>query len=352
MAKISVIIPIYGVEKYLQECLDSVVNQSFDDIEIILINDGSKDGCPEIIDEYAQRDSRIVAIHKENGGYGHSCNIGLERATGEYVAIIEPDDYIDSEMFKNLYKIAKEYDSDIVKSCFYDNLQTPYLSECKIASWNDYIPEDKSFTIKEYPYFLHYHPSIWSCIYKREFLNRHHIRFVEVSGAGWSDNPFQVQTMCLAQRINYTSKAYYYWRRLNDNASDDLKDWTIPFLRSNEIHEWLKQNKIDDENCLACLYMREGAYIQIVLGKKYTKAELKVVFDEIERMVSRMDSNILQHNKLIKKKDRKKLFKFKTNLASFYRQHRLKQFRQNLLSIRWNKREKTITLLGRKWRFD
>ena len=268
MPKVSVIVPIYGVEKYLRECVDSILNQTLKDIEIILIDDGGKDNCPQIIDEYAQKDERIVAIHKANGGYGQTCNVGLERATGEYVAIVEPDDYIDCKMYEDLYNIAKKYESDIVKSCFFDNLQSKQETRVKKTEWKDSIPEDKSFTIKEYPYFLYYHPSIWSCIYKKEFLDKHNIKFVEAPGSGWTDNPFQVQTMCLAEKINYTSKAYYYWRRLNYNESDDLKDYTIPFKRSDEIHKWLHENNIDDENILVNLYKRELEYINIVLGIK------------------------------------------------------------------------------------
>lgn len=108
MPKISVIIPVYGVEKYLKECLDSVLNQSLKDLEIILIDDGGKDNCPQIIDDYAKKDSRIIAIHKPNGGYGQTCNVGLEKATGEYVAIVEPDDYIDSKMYEDFRKAKQK----------------------------------------------------------------------------------------------------------------------------------------------------------------------------------------------------------------------------------------------------
>lgn len=355
MPKVSVIVPVYGVEKYLRECLDSILSQTLIDMEILLIDDGGDDKCPHIIDDYAQKDSRIVAIHKQNGGYGQSCNVGLERATGEYISIIEPDDYVDFQMLENLYNIAKQYNSDIVKSGFYDNLQSKEKICCKQVEWNDYIPKDKSFTIKEYPYFLYYHPSIWSCIYKKEFLDKHKIRFVEAPGAGWTDNLFQVQTMCLAERINYTSEAYYYWRRINANESYDLKDWTIPFKRSDEIHQWLADNNINDEKCLASLYMREHAYIQIVLGKQYSKEELDTVFSEIEKMTSRMDINIIKNCSFMKKRLKKSLILAKTNLPKFYKDFKFKQqklklrkFRQNLISIRWNKREKRIVLFGVK----
>ena len=134
MSKVSIIVPIYGVEKFLRECVDSILNQSLKDIEIILIDDGGKDNCPQIIDEYAQKDNRIIAIHKQNGGYGQTCNVGLERATGEYVAIVEPDDYIDSKMYEDLYNIACKFNSDIVKSCFYDNLQASLIHLLKSVS--------------------------------------------------------------------------------------------------------------------------------------------------------------------------------------------------------------------------
>ena len=226
MAKVSVIVPIYGVEKYLRECLDSIVNQTLSDLEIILIDDGSKDNCPQIIDEYAQKDNRIIAIHKENDGYGSAMNVGLENVTGEYIGIVEPDDYIDSKMYEDLYKIAKEYDSDVVKSCFYDNLQAKEEQRILKTKWDDdKIPQNRSFKITECGLFLQYHPSIWSCIYKRKFLKKHNIRFIEAPGSGWTDNPFQVQTMCRAERINYTPNAYYYWRRLN---KDEFKNASNP----------------------------------------------------------------------------------------------------------------------------
>lgn len=342
MAKISVIVPIYGVEKYLRECLDSIINQTFRDLEIILIDDGGKDNCPQIIDEYAQKDERIIAIHKENGGYGRACNVGLDRASGEYISIIEPDDYIKENMFADLYKIAEEYGSDIVKSGFYDNLQSKSLTRCKKAEFSEDIPIDRSFQITEYPYFLIYHPSIWSCLYRRAFLKKHNIRFAEVPGAGWSDNPFQVQTMCLAERINYTPEGYYYWRRLNENESDDLKDYMIPFRRCDEIHEWLDENNISDENILACLYVRELNYIKIVLGMLRLR-DIQPAFRLIKLMLKRMDKNIVYHNKFVDKR-RKKFYTLVSGLCfAAY----LNEVRRRLISVKWNKKEKSVKVLGR-----
>ena len=119
MAKVSIIIPTYNVEMYLVECMDSVVRQTLKDIEIICINDGSTDGSLEILKSYAEKDDRIIIVDKENGGYGIAMNIGLEKATGEYIGIVEPDDFVPINMYEDLYEIAKENNLDFVKADFY-----------------------------------------------------------------------------------------------------------------------------------------------------------------------------------------------------------------------------------------
>ena len=116
---VSVVIPVYNVKKYIKECLDSVLNQTLNNIQIICVDDGSTDGSEKILDEYEKKDSRITVIHKANGGYGQAMNIGNAHARGEYIAILEPDDYIDIDMYEELYSIAKEKDLDFVKSNYY-----------------------------------------------------------------------------------------------------------------------------------------------------------------------------------------------------------------------------------------
>ena len=119
MTKVSILMPACNVEKFLRECMDSVVGQTLKDIEIICIDDGSKDSTGDILDEYAEQDDRIKVIHKPNSGYGHSMNVGLQNATGEYVGIIETDDFADPDMFEKLYEVAKRTDADVVKSNYY-----------------------------------------------------------------------------------------------------------------------------------------------------------------------------------------------------------------------------------------
>ena len=115
MAKVSVIVPVYNVEKYIKKCLDSLVNQTLEDIEIIVVNDGSPDNSQKIIDRYVKKyPKKVKSYIKENGGLGSARNYGLTKATGEYIAFVDSDDYVDLEMYEKLYNIAKQKDIDIV----------------------------------------------------------------------------------------------------------------------------------------------------------------------------------------------------------------------------------------------
>jgi len=299
MAKVSVIIPVYNVEKYLRECLDSVVNQTLQDIEIICVDDGGKDKCPQIIDEYAKNDERITVIHKENGGYGQSCNVGLEKASGEYVAILEPDDYIAPNMYEDLFEAAIKNNADIVRSNYIDNFD---IEGNRFQKTNSNFTIDKpqtAFTLKEFPMLMYTHPSIWSCIFKRDFLNKNNIRFVEAPGAGWTDNPFQVQTMCLAKRIFYIDKAYYYWRRVNLHSEDDLKDFRIPFKRTTEIHQWLKDNNVDDEGILSYLYKREICYFKII-NKVLKKKDIPEYLNLVQKYFQTVNISFVENSTILK----------------------------------------------------
>ena len=116
---ISVIVPIYNVEKYLDRCLKSIINQTYKNLEIILIDDGSPDNCGTICDEYAKKDNRIKVVHKDNGGLVKARNTGLDIATGEYISFIDPDDWIELNMYEEMIKIADETNTDIVRCGYY-----------------------------------------------------------------------------------------------------------------------------------------------------------------------------------------------------------------------------------------
>lgn len=272
MPKISIIVPIYGVENYLEQCLDSLVSQTLKDIEIICVDDGGKDRCPEIIDAYAKQYDFVKAIHKQNAGYGAACNTGLDNSIGDYIAIVEPDDFVESTMYKDLYDLTNGGIIDIVKSNL--NSYDVVTQNLRTFGWTSYYPcPDKPFVINEYPWLLTVHPSIFTAIYKRQFLLDNKIRWVEAPGAGWTDNPFQVQTMCKAKSIVYTDTAYYTWRCFGGNSVVLAKPDVI-LSRMEEIHDWLDSEHIDDSGILEMLCKRHLKYINSVLVQENSTNDL------------------------------------------------------------------------------
>ena len=217
MPKISILVPIYNVEKYLAECLESIVKQTLTDIEIICINDGSTDNSLKIIQNFANKDSRIKVVDKANSGYGASMNLGLSMATGEYIGIVESDDFVKTEMFFDLYQIAQENDADIVKSDFYEfnSKKNSYRKSGKISRFI----ANRVISAKAEPKILKIMPSIWSAIYKREFLNENNICFLETPNASYQDTSFSFKALSLAKRILFTTNAYLYYRTDNENSS-------------------------------------------------------------------------------------------------------------------------------------
>ena len=119
MKKVSVIVPVYNTSNYLEKCITSLLNQTLQDIEIIMVNDGSLDNSREIIEEFQKKDNRILLFNKENGGQASARNLGLSKATGEYVAFLDSDDYISPVMYEQLYNKAKSMDYDIVLCNYY-----------------------------------------------------------------------------------------------------------------------------------------------------------------------------------------------------------------------------------------
>ena len=184
MVKVSIIVPIYNEEKYLEECLESILNQTLKEIEIICVNDGSTDSSKAIIDKYAFKDPRIKAIHKENAGNGNTMNCGLAEATGEYIGIVESDDSVEANMYEKLYALSQKGTVDIVKGNFWDCYEEPDGRVTKVENLErQELPQlTKAGNVHQQYGILWGHPSIWSAIYRRDFIERNHIRFKEVKG--------------------------------------------------------------------------------------------------------------------------------------------------------------------------
>ncbi len=214
--KISVLVPCYNVEKYLCQCLDSILAQTFPDMEIICLNDGSTDGTLSIIKEYAQKDNRIVVVDKANSGYGATMNVGLNRAQGEYVAIIESDDYIEPKMMETLFEEAQKDHLDLVRCLYTIHNELTGLDEVVSYPYSDLC--GKIFCpIKEQRAFL-IPPSIWVGLYNRKFLNNNEIRFLETPGASYQDTSFAFKVYASAKRVKIIPEALHNYR-INSNSS-------------------------------------------------------------------------------------------------------------------------------------
>lgn len=173
---VSVIVPIYKVEEYLADCVDSIINQTYSNLEIILVDDGSPDNCPKLCDEYALKDQRIKVLHKPNGGLSDARDAGLEFCTGEYVAFVDSDDFIDKEMYEHMVNASLKYNADIVRCDFrmyggskYQN-HSLYLKNKEYTVLTGYEPLKALLT-------WGMHCSAWDKLYRRDFLKD--IRFIK-----------------------------------------------------------------------------------------------------------------------------------------------------------------------------
>lgn len=245
MPELSVIVPVYKVENYLHKCVDSILNQTFTDFELLLIDDGSPDNCGQICDEYAQKDARVRVIHKENGGVSEARNVGLENARGNYISFIDPDDWIDSRLFYETLKFLKEKNVDIV--CF-DCWEVQQGKERTHYKFN----EDTIFPAKialEKILIDEIDNSPCNKLYKKAVW--HDIRFPV--GRRFEDVATIYKTFCNATQIGYMKKSYYYYLKRSGSAIDlsfDAQRRYECFLGYKERYDFsLKYCKKVSERC-------------------------------------------------------------------------------------------------------
>lgn len=203
------------MEKYLRKCLDSLINQSMKEIEIICVNDGSTDNSKYILEEYADNDERIKIINKEHAGLGAARNTGLEYAKGEYIGFVDSDDWVELEMYEKLYENSKKYDSDIVmcpiqilddnsNELKYDN---PYFT---LEYFNENFDNCSFNHLKSKEFMFRINVSACNKIYRKKFLQKINAKFLE--GLVFEDNPFFYETYLKADRISLIRNFLYYYR--------------------------------------------------------------------------------------------------------------------------------------------
>lgn len=259
--KVSVLVPIYNVEQFLPECLDSLVNQTLKEIEIICINDGSKDDSLKIIKSYAKKDKRIVIIDKKNSGYGDSMNQGLKKAIGEYIGIVESDDFIDTEAFSELYRIAKKHDVDVVKANFYE-----YYGEIKKddAVSNMFLLDqtEKVIDPRKHREIFYQPPCIWAAIYKNSFLKENGIDFLPTPGAAYQDAGFNFKVWSVARKAYFIKRAFLHYRQ--DNVNSSVKDASKIYCVKDEydsVEKFLEEKGLMNELGPVAFTCRFGGYI-------------------------------------------------------------------------------------------
>lgn len=215
---VSIIVPVYNVEDYLERCINSILNQSLNEIEVLLINDGSKDLSGEICETFKNRDSRVKVFHKDNGGVSSARNFGIEHASGKYLAFIDPDDWVEAPMFETLLKSANEQKSDLVV-CDYQNVYEDgnILPSSKELTGEVDVLELKSLGYVRYivDYFL---PNkhgyyVWNKLYKKEIVDKYNLRFDKNVNYA-EDFLFNLEYLCHTNKISLVPKVFTnYFKR-------------------------------------------------------------------------------------------------------------------------------------------
>lgn len=241
--KISVVMPVYNVEKYIKQSIQSVLNQTYKQLEIILVDDGSKDTSGNICDEYAKKDNRIKVIHKENGGLSSARNVGIDNATGKYIMFIDSDDFFENNSCELLYNEIVSKDADYVIGNYiyttyegkrWDNPMFNVYDSCKV-SIKDYR---KSFFVMN--------STVWNKIFKRDFIEKHKLRFVE--GALAEDAIFSTFCYTHTDKGYYINDIIYNYRQNKENLSISTSCNKQYFSKLNESYKLIFNNFKETNN--------------------------------------------------------------------------------------------------------
>ncbi|ONI42805.1 hypothetical protein AN639_02285 [Candidatus Epulonipiscium fishelsonii] len=267
MDKISIIVPIYNVENYLERCIKTIVNQTYKNLEIILINDGSTDNSLDICKKYAKYDDRIRLIDKPNGGVSSARNIGLKIATGNYIGFVDGDDWIDKNMYKDLMKIVSKYHLDIAITGIFGKINTTKLINDKFIL---FTREQALVELFKSTYIQSF---LWQKIFKKELFEK--IKFPE--GKIYEDQFIMYKLFNKCHKIGYINKRHYYYRDTPNsilNKSFSLNDLSLIDSTYNMI-KFAQQNYPASSNYIIENYVRQNLVIlKRMMTAKYYDYEL------------------------------------------------------------------------------
>lgn len=241
MSKVSIIVPVYNVEKYLRKCIDSLINQTLNDIEIICINDGSTDKSIKILKEYKNKDSRIILLNQENSGQSVARNRGIEIAKGEYLGFVDPDDWIDLDYYEKLYNAASTNDTDIAVGGI---IRVTGIKKKKFLNFEKETLTDNTklkFELCDVPEKSY----IWNKIYKTQKLKEINLKFEE--GRIFEDCIFTPQALFfLGKMVTVPNIYYYYLRRGNSTVKQRSEKANADSIYAHKkASEFIKEHNID-----------------------------------------------------------------------------------------------------------
>lgn len=274
MTKVSVIIPVYNSEKYIHECLESIVNQTLKDIEIICIDDGSVDNSLNILKEYAQKDDRFTILTQQNKGAGIARTEGVKIAKGDYIGFVDSDDWIDLNYYETLYNKAVVENADIVRTTY----KVTYADLVKESAFNKLI--NKKIKKKQYLSNSEHFGIIWNAIYKTDFLRSNKIDYFDIDLPMCHDVPYSTRVELLAQKIVPVNKTYYYYRK---NREGQLTTFSLKRLRCtlkafSLSTEFINSIKLPDD-----IYKKSYKHYMWLLDMFFKKALTAKGFNEQEQ---------------------------------------------------------------------
>ena len=310
MTKVTIIVPVYNSEKYIERCIESLINQTLQEIEIIIIDDGSKDNTSQICDEYEKKDNRIKVIHKINEGAGIARNKGLEIATGEYIGFLDSDDYVDRSMFEILYKKAKLED---VQACFCGSNKVKDNFITKGEEIEDAIYDKKRILKESIPYIcsggegqkIKGAIAVWHGIYNLAFIKENNISFFSEREFLSEDTLFNLIFFIYSDKIAFINKHLHYQCIIEESLSKVSMPFSLDAARNFYyfVLKYIKEHgEIEQKRCLNILrkrYLREcrgiiAKKIKKESDKKKIRQSLKKLYqDEILKEIIRNKKSII-----------------------------------------------------------
>lgn len=337
--KVSIVVPVYNIEKYIGRCLDTLVKQTLNDIEVIVVNDGSTDNSQKVIDDYAKKHSHIIkSFIKENGGVSDARNYGIKKASAEYVGFVDGDDFVDVKMFEKLYKQAIKSKADIVVCDFYRDYGTKLQKSNKLGDCENY-----DTSVKDEPkLLLASSVYVWNKLFKRDLFIKNNIFFPV--GQCFEDSAIIYNLLFLANKISFVEEELYYYQLSRDGSiTNTVNRRMFDVIKSceNILKFYNKQNEYNDRLseiveflCLHHLFVRMEAFIK--------SDNNKLAFEFATEMYNFIEINIpnWKENKyFISRKNRTRRRKKKFNFLITHKQILLlylktpKNFRSKIRNI-------------------